>query len=179
MSYRFNRHRIKQLYILFLLTIFAIAVLILGISAVRGNSPDLIVSDGNGYYAWVRSIFIDRDINFQNDFEELYFPDPPPPNLNRRTLNVSLWLVNGLWGFSGDSFGSRAFIELLPPLSLDTGITLNSLVSSRYRTIRWPFVAQAIVLIVLNFYLWGGYLWQKYPQNGDRTIAQVYFWILR
>ncbi|MCU0532407.1 MAG: hypothetical protein MUD14_00645 [Hydrococcus sp. Prado102] len=430
MIYWFDRHRIKQLYILFLLTIFAIAILILGISAWRGNSPDLIVSDGNGYYAWIRSIFIDGDINFQNDFEKLYFPDPPPIDLNRRTPNglvpnqypigvaileipgfllghvvalltpfeadgislpyqisiafslvifilfsfylfflalrnygiqeevnllvsslplvgtnllhyvtkepamahgagvalinclifiasykpgfikypflsklftgliigltlivrlsnlvflpffillfqselknwkkllpfalgigimlllqqtalfllwgefvansyqgkgftggaiglfeivlgnsygvflyhpwyliliicnviglvrlkkqrswyvaiilgtASLWLINGLWGFSGDSFGSRAFIELLPPLSLGAGITLSWLMSFRYQTIRLLFVTQAIVLIVLNFYLWGGYLLQKYPQNGDRTIVQAYLWIL-
>jgi hypothetical protein len=91
---------------------------------------------------------------------------------------LSLWLINGLWGFSGDSFGSRAFIELLPPLSLGAGITLNSITYTRHKTINLAIALQTIMLVLLNFYLWGGYLLQKYPQDGNRTLTQVYLWLL-
>ncbi|MBL1178649.1 MAG: hypothetical protein FWK01_26720 [Pantanalinema sp. GBBB05] len=423
--------RSQQLYLIFLLGMLGFSLVILGISAVKGNSPDLIVSDGNGYYAWVRSMVIDGDINFQNDFEQLYFPDPPPPEWSQRTptglvpnkypiglailetpgfllghaiaqltpfakdgislpyqlsvtgslvglilgsfyllyqalrnyqifsqtallfcvmpligtnliqylakepamahgagvaliniliflssiktslgkskflsglvpglligltliirlsnivflpfflwlfranfrdrykslplvlgigimlflqqfslfclwgkpiansyqgqgftggiqgifaiilgthyglflyhpwylvlvgLNIvgvwflarpqklwhgiilfcftCLWLLNGLWGFSGDSFGSRAFIETLPVLSLGAAMTVEHLSDRAFHFIRLPGVILAGLLIITNIYLWGGYLLQKYPQNSDRTLEQAYLWII-
>ena len=38
----------------------------------------LIASDGKGYYAWLRTIAMDRDLDFRNDFELIYPPDPVP-----------------------------------------------------------------------------------------------------
>jgi len=70
--------RPQQIYVIFLLLFFAVSAMLLIASATLGNSPDLIVSDGNGYYAWVRSIFIDGDLDFANDFELLYFPEASP-----------------------------------------------------------------------------------------------------
>lgn len=423
--------RSQRLYLLFLLGLLGVSLLILGVSAIKGDSPDLIVSDGNGYYAWVRSLVIDGDINFKNDFEQLYFPDPPPPEWSQRTpqglvpnkypiglailetpgfllghaiaqltpfaqdgislpyqlsvtislvmfilasfylfyqalrnyqissqiaflfsmmpligtnlvhylakepamahgagvalINilifissfkpdlfkskflsgfvpgllmgltlivrlsnivflpfylwlfrstfqdnrkslplvlgigvmlflqqlslfclwgkpvansyqgqgftggmegifsiilgthyglflyhpwylvlvgltmagvwilphqqrlwygvilgcfVCLWSLNGLWGFSGDSFGSRAFIETLPMLSLGAAMTVEHLSDHAFRWIRVPGVILAGLLVVTNIYLWGGYLLQKYPQNGERTLEQAYLWII-
>ncbi|MEM1368260.1 MAG: hypothetical protein AAGG02_09630 [Cyanobacteria bacterium P01_H01_bin.15] len=91
---------------------------------------------------------------------------------------VSLWLINGLWGFTGDSFGSRPFIELLPLLSLGAATTLEQCASLRSQALQIFLLGQAIFLAGLNFYIWGGYLLQRYSHSGERTLAQVYFWIL-
>lgn len=72
-------------YLVFLGLIFGLSLLLLTVSLFKGDSPDLIVSDGNGYYAWLRSLMIDGDLNFANDFKELYFPEAPPPEINLRT----------------------------------------------------------------------------------------------
>lgn len=424
-----DRH--QRFYILFLLGMLGLSLVILGVSAFKGDSPDLIVSDGNGYYAWVRSLVIDGDIDFKNDFEQLYFPDPPPPDWSQRTpkglvpnkypiglailetpgfllghaiahltpfaedgislpyqlsvtislvflilasfyllyralrnyqissqtallfcvmpligtnllhylakepamahgagvavinilifmasrptslykskflsgfvpglligltviirlsnlvflpfyfwlfradlrdrrkglplclgmgimlvlqqlslvglwgqpvansyqgqgftggiqgifaivlgthyglflyhpwylilvgLNMAglwlytrqqrlwhgvilgcftcLWVLNGLWGFSGDAFGSRAFIESLPLLSLGAAMTVEHLSDRVFRWVQLPVVILAGLLIVANIYLWGGYLLQQYPHDSDRTVEQAYLWIV-
>lgn len=72
------RSRTQQAYIVFLLLMFTASAILLVASATLGNSPDLIVSDGNGYYAWIRSLLIDGDLDFTNDFEQLYYPEPSP-----------------------------------------------------------------------------------------------------
>ncbi|HEY9616577.1 MAG TPA: hypothetical protein V6C64_07045 [Microcoleaceae cyanobacterium] len=422
--------RSQWFYRLFLIGLLIFSLAILGISALKGNSPDLIVSDGNGYYAWVRSLVIDGDIDFKDDFEQLYFPDPPPPEWSQRTpkglvpnkypiglailetpgflighaiaklttfaddgislpyqlsvtislvmlilasfyllyqalrnyqissqiallfcvmpligtnlihyvakepamahgagvaminilifisslkansfkskflaglipgllmgltiiirlsnivflpcyfwlfrsdfsdrrkslplvlgigsmvflqqfslfclwgkpvansyqgqgftagiqgvfdivlgthyglflyhpwylvlvsLNIvgicllarqqklwhgiilfcftGLWILNGLWGFSGDSFGSRAFIESLPLLSLGAAMTVEHLSDRTIHWMKFPGLILAGLLIATNIYLWGGYLLQQYPQNSERTLEQAYLWL--
>ena len=89
---------------------------------------------------------------------------------------VSLWGLNGAWGFEGDSFGSRAFIELLPPLSLGAAIALQRNVIQHKRLLRWRSLAVVALLGWLNLHLWLGYLLQRYAHGGDRTLFQAYFW---
>ncbi|MGI0484563.1 hypothetical protein ACN4EK_03940 [Pantanalinema rosaneae CENA516] len=89
-----------------------------------------------------------------------------------------LWILNGLWGFSGDSFGSRAFIESLPLLSLGAAMTVEHLSDRAFRWVKLPGVILAGLLIVTNIYLWGGYLLQEYPHNSDRTLEQAYLWMI-
>ena len=90
---------------------------------------------------------------------------------------VCLWLVNGWWGFSGDSFGSRAFIEVLPPLSFGAAYTLNSRSIIKNRFIQIGLRGFVVIIILLNFYLWGGYLLTQYPHDQERTLIQVYNWL--
>ena len=101
-------------------------------------------------------------------------------NLTVITSFIMLWLINGFWGEDfGDSFGHRAFIETLTPLSFGAAITVENISDSFYRYIRLPALMLAGILIVCNIYLWGGYLLQKYPHNSERTIEQAYTWIIR
>jgi hypothetical protein len=65
---------------LLLLTMF-----VAGVSILKGDSPALIVSDGKAYYVWARSVLIDRDIDFENDYRLIYPPDPLPPEASMRT----------------------------------------------------------------------------------------------
>lgn len=59
------------------------ALAVLSLAALRGDSPALIVSDGKLYYAWARSLVIDRDLDFENDYRLLSPPDPLPVELSR------------------------------------------------------------------------------------------------
>ena len=69
--------RTRTLFYTFLV---AVQVCALGASVVsHGTRPQgLIASDGKGYYAWLRSLALDGDMNFRNDYELLYPPDPIP-----------------------------------------------------------------------------------------------------
>lgn len=62
-----------------------LAAVVAAASIVRGGSPALIVSDGKAYYAWARSILIDGDVDFANDYRLIYPPDPLPPESARHT----------------------------------------------------------------------------------------------
>lgn len=90
-----------------------------------------------------------------------------------------LWLINGLWGFAGDSFGHRAFIEVITILSLGAAFGVASFPRNFYQSLRQPALILAMILTLSNIYLWGGYLLQKYPQNPQRTALQAYTWIIR
>jgi hypothetical protein len=73
----FAFHRARKLLFLFLIVaqiVFAVAAAL----AYRRPPFALIASDGKGYYAWLRSITLDRDIDFRNDFALIYPPDPVP-----------------------------------------------------------------------------------------------------
>ncbi|MCX6842270.1 MAG: hypothetical protein NTX53_08325 [candidate division WOR-3 bacterium] len=85
-------------------------------------------------------------------------------------------IVNGTWWcwWFGYSFGNRAFIETLPSLSLAAALSVSRLSIGRKVTIALMVVMLAVV--VLNLYLWIGFLLQAYPLGGDHTIAQAYLW---
>ncbi|MEM8639035.1 MAG: hypothetical protein AAGG51_09500 [Cyanobacteria bacterium P01_G01_bin.54] len=69
----------------FLVGLFLLALGVMMLSIVSGDSVDLIVSDANGYYAWTRSILLDGDVDFRNDYALLYSPDPLPSDMARLT----------------------------------------------------------------------------------------------
>jgi hypothetical protein len=62
-----------------------LAAMVTTVSMRGGESSALIVSDGKAYYAWARSVWIDGDVDFDNDYRLLYPPDPLPPDLGRLT----------------------------------------------------------------------------------------------
>ena len=68
----------KKLCLSFIIGLTVITIAVLTVSVFRGDSPDLITSDGNAYYAWLTTLVIDHDLDFYNDFEKLYAPDPVP-----------------------------------------------------------------------------------------------------
>jgi hypothetical protein len=78
---------LNRLYIGFLITIFLVTLSVLIAASVLGNSNALIISDGKGYYSWLRSLMLDGDINFENDYRLIFPPDILPEDLNRRTPN--------------------------------------------------------------------------------------------
>jgi hypothetical protein len=67
-----------KVYVFLLATLFLGCMGLLLLSMFSGDSPQLITSDGKAYYTWVRSIVIDRDIDFSNDYALAYPPDPLP-----------------------------------------------------------------------------------------------------
>ena len=49
-----------------------------------GLAVHTVKADGKAYYAWVRSLLLDHDVEFRNDYELLCPPDPLPPTHPRR-----------------------------------------------------------------------------------------------
>jgi hypothetical protein len=86
-------------------------------------------------------------------------------------------IANGTWvcWWFGYSFGNRAFIETLPSLSLAAVLSVSRLSIGRRATLVLMVVMSAVV--VLNLYLWMGFLLQAYPLGGDHTVAQAYLWL--
>lgn len=80
-----SKSNLNRIYIGFLITIFLIAIGVLVASSILGKSGTLIISDGKGYYCWLRSLMLDGDISFENDYQLIYPPDPFPPDFTRRT----------------------------------------------------------------------------------------------
>ena len=60
-----------------------ILFVVASVAAYRIRGQGLIASDGKGYYAWLRSLALDHDVDFRNDFQLLYPPDPLPDTLRR------------------------------------------------------------------------------------------------
>ena len=88
-----------------------------------------------------------------------------------------LWIINGFWGFAGDSFGHRAFIESIPFLTFGAVCTAERKLSLSFSNIYYV-MPLLVLLISCNFYLWGGYLLQKYPHHPERTLIQAYSWLI-
>lgn len=57
-----------------------------------GDNKVLILSDGKNYYIWARSIFLDHDIDFRNDYQVMYGPDALP--LESGVLTPARYAVN-------------------------------------------------------------------------------------
>lgn len=105
-----------------------------------------------------------------------------------RLRNLSFWalisfaglsIINGLWSFTmvGHCFGSRAFIELLPMLSV-----AGSLVATEKNVCHKRILALMtcmLICIALNIYLWLGFLLRAYPIDGSNSIVYIYLWIFR
>jgi hypothetical protein len=85
-------------------------------------------------------------------------------------------IANGTWWcwWFGHSFGNRAFIETLPSLSLVAALSVSRLSTGRKTKI--ALVVAMLAVVVVNLYLWMGYLLQGYPHDGSHTVAQAYLW---
>jgi len=105
-----------------------------------------------------------------------------------RLRNLSLWtlisctglsIINGLWGIwlFKYCFGSRAFIELLPVLSIAGSLVATEKNVCQRRSL--ALITCMLISIVLNIYLWLGFLLQAYPIDGSNSISYVYLWIFR
>ena len=86
-------------------------------------------------------------------------------------------LANGTWccWWFGYSFGNRAFVELLPALSLAAALSVSQQRASRKAATSLVLVMLAVT--ALNLYLWMGYLLQAYPYDGNHTVGQAYLWL--
>jgi hypothetical protein len=91
---------------------------------------------------------------------------------------VLMAVANGTWWcwWFGYSFGNRAFVELLPALSLAAALAVSKQRASRKAATSLVFVMLAAT--ALNLYLWMGYLLQAYPYDGNHTVGQAYLWLL-
>jgi hypothetical protein len=87
-------------------------------------------------------------------------------------------VANGTWWcwWFSLSFGNRAFIEILPALSLVAALAVSRLNIGKRATI--ALVAAMLAVVVVNLYLWVGYVLQAYPREGNHTVAQAYLWSL-
>jgi hypothetical protein len=85
-------------------------------------------------------------------------------------------LANGTWccWWFGDSFGNRAFIETIGPLSIAAALSASHLNLGKKATA--ALIAVMLALVAVNLYLWVGYLLQAYPFDGNHTVAQAYLW---
>jgi hypothetical protein len=88
-------------------------------------------------------------------------------------------VLNGTWHcwWFGDSFGNRAFIETLVPLSVAAALAVTR--TGLGPCWRRAVVVSASIAVVLNVYLWVGYVLHAYPANGLHTAAQAYLWLLK
>jgi len=91
---------------------------------------------------------------------------------------LSFAIANGTWWcwWFGYSFGNRAFVELLPALSLVAALTVSRLNLDR-RAVA-AIVVVMVIVMAANLYLWMGYLLQAYPYDGSHSIGEAYFWLL-
>ncbi|MGV8121870.1 MAG: hypothetical protein AB2L14_19080 [Candidatus Xenobiia bacterium LiM19] len=135
-----------RLIILALAALFAASLALTIVSVSVGNSPMLIVGDGKGYYAWARSVILDGDIDFTNDYKLLYPPDIPPGYMGVRTPNG---LVSNVYSIG------MAIIEIPGLLAAHCATLLlfpekADGVSLLYQIcITWPLIA----LILFSFHL--------------------------
>ncbi|MCA9750794.1 MAG: hypothetical protein KC591_01270, partial [Gemmatimonadetes bacterium] len=88
-------------------------------------------------------------------------------------------LVNGSWWcwWFGDSFGNRAYLEVLPVLTLAAGVSLSARTVSRAGVARLSVAVAAFTLA--NVYLWAGYVLQRFPQDGNHSAGDAWGWIAR
>jgi hypothetical protein len=89
--------------------------------------------------------------------------------------------INGLWWcwWFGDSFGNRAFIEIIPALVITAALYLSSLpVASSVRRVR-VFVVTAAAFAAINLMLWTGYVLRRFPPDGNHSVADAYLWMTR
>ena len=74
----FNYNYLKNIDLvmkLFLSTVFILCIIIFYLSMITGKSTNIIISDGQGYYVWLRSIFFDFDLNLTNDYVLVMKPE--------------------------------------------------------------------------------------------------------
>src|SRR5215510_1220568 len=80
-------NRVRGFLLLFLAG-FQLLFIAASIQANRSLPQGLIAGDGKSYYSWLRSVALDGDLDFRNDFALLYPPDPLPDTLLRTTRGL-------------------------------------------------------------------------------------------
>ena len=90
-----------------------------------------------------------------------------------------LVIINGSWHcwWFGDSFGNRAFIELLPLLSISAALVLSQ--TQAQAKVLVSMICLAALFCVLNLHTWVGYLLHRYPHDGNHSIVEAYCWSMR
>lgn len=85
-------------------------------------------------------------------------------------------VINGTWWawWFGDSFGNRAFIEVIPALAITAAVYVSS-VASRARAMQIA-LALALLLSAGNALLWSGYVLRRYPADGSHSVGAAYLW---
>ena len=89
---------------------------------------------------------------------------------------VAAWIINGTWWcwWFGASFGNRAFIEFLVPMSLawcagwaqgGTGWKISRI-----------FPTIILSCLALNAVLWSGFLLKRYSHEDPLTLSDTYLW---
>ena len=88
-----------------------------------------------------------------------------------------LAVINGTWWawWFGDSFGNRAFVEVIAVLVVPLALWLTDAARAGPRLIRTA-AAALIVLASANALLWSGYILRRYPADGQHAIADAYLW---
>ena len=87
-------------------------------------------------------------------------------------------VANGTWWcwWFGHSFGNRAFIETLPSLSLVAALSVSRMSVGKKATI--GLVVAMLAIVAVNVYLCVGYVLERFPHDGNHTVAQAYLWFL-
>ena len=90
---------------------------------------------------------------------------------------ASLAAVNGTWWawWFGDSFGNRAFVEVIAVLLVPLALWLTGVTQNRPRLVQ-ATAAVMIGLVAGNALLWSGYILRRYPADGQHAIADAYLW---
>lgn len=91
-------------------------------------------------------------------------------------------VINGTWPFwwFGDSFGNRAYIDVLAPCAAVASAALYDLLKTfQPATSRTIAVCATGALIAGNLVLWLGYLLRRYPSDGLHTYSEAWLWWLR
>lgn len=92
------------------------------------------------------------------------------------TCFIGAWIINGTWWcwWFGASFGNRAFIEFLPPLSLAwCAGWCCGVFKSRFVRL---FPATISCCLALNAVAWSGYLLKRYSHVDPLTLSDTYLW---
>ena len=91
---------------------------------------------------------------------------------------VLLTIANGTWStwWFGDSFGNRAFIEIIPALAVVIALWLETTADAARRTATLAFASATLVASAANVLLWTGFILHRYPASGAHTISQAYLW---
>lgn len=103
-------------------------------------------------------------------------------NIVAITVFVLLWITNGTWGcwLFGASFGSRAFIETLVPLTMGAvAVASQPAVITAALSSRKAIYAAIIFLLMLNMYTWRGFLKVRYDPCGEHSYSDVFLWPLK
>jgi hypothetical protein len=95
---------------------------------------------------------------------------------------VFLWVANGLWywWWFGASFGNRAFIETIVPLTMGAvAVASAPEVWTAVFRFRKAACAVAVFLVLLNMYTWYGFLKVRYDPCGEHSYSDVFLWALK